>query len=149
MDFSFIGYIATFFSAISAAPQAIKTIKTDKSLLPSLNSDNSKIKGFNTVIQAIQASGSLICVEGVETVSQLELSVKAGCTLAQGYLFGKPMTACDFEDYYNYDNSIFSKFKMTSKNNNMQNKKIAIVFDEIEIISLSSEKKFIFNIIII
>ena len=28
MDFSFIGYIATFFSAISAAPQAIKTIKT-------------------------------------------------------------------------------------------------------------------------
>ena len=28
MDFSFIVYIATFFSAISAAPQAIKTIKT-------------------------------------------------------------------------------------------------------------------------
>ena len=55
-------------------------------------------------------------------------------------------TDVDFEDYYNYDNSIFSKFKMTSKNNSMQNKKIAIVFDEIEIISLSSEKKFVFNI---
>ncbi len=52
----------------------------------------------------------------------------------------------DFEDYYNYDNSVFSKFKMSSKKDTMQNKKIAIVFDEIDTISLSSEKKFVFNI---
>jgi replication factor C subunit 1 len=52
----------------------------------------------------------------------------------------------DFDDYYNYENSVFSKFKMTSKNNSIQNKKIAIVFDEIESISLSSEKKYVFNI---
>lgn len=52
----------------------------------------------------------------------------------------------DFEDYYNYENSVFSKFKMTSKNNSVENKKIAIVFDEIESISLSSEKKYVFNI---
>jgi len=52
----------------------------------------------------------------------------------------------DFEDYYNYDNSVFSKFKMSSKKDSMQNKKIAIVFDEIDTISLSSEKKFVFNI---
>uniref|UniRef100_A0A6C0HUY9 AAA+ ATPase domain-containing protein n=1 Tax=viral metagenome TaxID=1070528 RepID=A0A6C0HUY9_9ZZZZ len=52
----------------------------------------------------------------------------------------------DFDDYYNYDNSVFSKFKMSSKKDTMQNKKIAIVFDEIDTISLSSEKKFVFNI---
>ena len=52
----------------------------------------------------------------------------------------------DFEDYYNYENSVFSKFKMTSKSNSVENKKIAIVFDEIESISLSSEKKYVFNI---
>jgi replication factor C subunit 1 len=52
----------------------------------------------------------------------------------------------DFDDYYNYENSVFSKFKMKSKNNSIQNKKIAIVFDEIESISLSSEKKYVFNI---
>jgi replication factor C subunit 1 len=52
----------------------------------------------------------------------------------------------DFDDYYNYENSVFSKFKMTSKNNSIQTKKIAIVFDEIEYISLSSEKKYVFNI---
>ena len=54
----------------------------------------------------------------------------------------------DFDDYYNYENSVFSKFKMTSKKNvnETENKKIAIVFDEIESISLSSEKKYVFNI---
>jgi replication factor C subunit 1 len=52
----------------------------------------------------------------------------------------------EFDDYYNYDNSVFTKFKMKSKNNTNDNKKIAIVFDEIESISLSSEKKYVFNI---
>ena len=52
----------------------------------------------------------------------------------------------EFDDYYNYDNSVFTKFKMKSKNNSNDNKKIAIVFDEIESISLSSEKKYVFNI---
>jgi replication factor C subunit 1 len=52
----------------------------------------------------------------------------------------------EFDSYYNYENSVFSKFKMTSKNNSIENKKIAIVFDEIESISLSSEKKYVFNI---
>ncbi len=51
----------------------------------------------------------------------------------------------DFEDYYNYDNSVFSKFKINSTKNNIP-KKLAIVFDEIESISLVSEKKFVFNI---
>jgi replication factor C subunit 1 len=52
----------------------------------------------------------------------------------------------EFDSYYNYENSVFSKFKMTSKNSSIENKKIAIVFDEIESISLSSEKKYVFNI---
>ncbi len=52
----------------------------------------------------------------------------------------------EFDDYYNYENSIFSKFKMVSKNNTIEKKRIAIVFDEIESISLSSEKKYVFNI---
>jgi replication factor C subunit 1 len=52
----------------------------------------------------------------------------------------------EFDNYYNYENSVFSKFKMTSKSNSIENKKIAIVFDEIESISLSSEKKYVFNI---
>lgn len=48
----------------------------------------------------------------------------------------------DFDDYYNYENSIFSKFKVKT----MENRKLALVFDEIESISLTSEKKYVFNI---
>jgi len=48
----------------------------------------------------------------------------------------------DFDDYYNFENSIISKFKIKS----MSNMKLAVVFDEIESITLSSEKKYISNI---
>lgn len=47
----------------------------------------------------------------------------------------------NFEDYFNYDNSIFSKMEI-----NKNKTKIALVFDEIESISLTSEKKYILNI---
>lgn len=56
----------------------------------------------------------------------------------------------DFEDYYNYENSVFSKFNINTINKNTKektpDKKLALVFDEIESISLTSEKKYVFNI---
>ena len=48
----------------------------------------------------------------------------------------------DFIDYYNYENSIFSKIDMKSK----EKKKIALIFDETESITLTSERKFVSNI---
>ncbi len=48
----------------------------------------------------------------------------------------------NFDEYYNFNNSVFSKFKCKT----FKNIKIAIVFDEIESISLTSEKKYIINI---
>lgn len=49
----------------------------------------------------------------------------------------------DFKDFFNYKNSIKNKIKFTSKNNN---KKLALIFDETESITLTSEKKFITEI---
>ncbi len=51
----------------------------------------------------------------------------------------------DFDDYYNYENSVFSKFKINIGNSGSP-KKLALVFDEIESISLTSEKKYVLNI---
>ena len=85
----------------------LRTIKTDKSLLPSTESPDNKIKGFNTIIKAIKASGSSICVEGVETVSQMVLAQNAGCSLAQGYLFSKPIPkeqVIEFVKNFDYSN---------------------------------------------
>jgi replication factor C subunit 1 len=48
----------------------------------------------------------------------------------------------DFNDYYNFMNSIYSKINFSNKKNN----KIALIFDETENITLNSEKKYIMNI---
>jgi replication factor C subunit 1 len=46
----------------------------------------------------------------------------------------------DFDDYYNFNNSIYSKININ------KNKKVALIIDEIENITLTSEKKFIMDI---
>lgn len=48
----------------------------------------------------------------------------------------------DFNDYYNFVNSIYSKIQF----NENKNKKIALIFDETENITLTSEKKYIMDI---
>lgn len=48
----------------------------------------------------------------------------------------------DFVDFYNYDNSINCKINL----NKDTNKKLALIFDETESISLTSERKFVLNI---
>lgn len=48
----------------------------------------------------------------------------------------------NFIDYYNYDNSINTKVNMKSK----EAKKLALIFDETESISLTSERQFVFDI---
>jgi len=48
----------------------------------------------------------------------------------------------DFDEYYNQENSILSKLNFYKDKNN----KIAIIFDETENISLTSEKKYIMDI---
>ena len=48
----------------------------------------------------------------------------------------------DFNDYYNFVNSIYSKIQFADN----KNKKIALIFDETENITLTSEKKYVMDI---
>jgi replication factor C subunit 1 len=48
----------------------------------------------------------------------------------------------DFNDYHNFINSVYSKISF----NNIKNSKIALIFDETENITLTSEKKYIMDI---
>jgi diguanylate cyclase (GGDEF)-like protein/PAS domain S-box-containing protein len=56
-----------------------------------------------TIVEAMIAMGrSLglkVSAEGVETVEQEKVLRELGCEEAQGYLYGKPMQATDFEDW--------------------------------------------------
>jgi diguanylate cyclase (GGDEF)-like protein len=91
----------------------IKTIKTDKSLLPTSKRRTEQLDAFNTIINAIKVSGSTICVEGIETQEQLKLAIKAGCTLAQGFLFSKPIPKDEVLEFIkNFD---YSKYETNPK----------------------------------
>jgi len=84
-------------------------IKTDKSMLPSDLSDSHRLKGFNTIVKAISATESKVCVEGVENIDQLRISHNAGCDLVQGFYFARPMPLEDIIEYVqNFD---YSKFE--------------------------------------
>ena len=87
----------------------LKTIKTDRSLLPLQNTNDKKVNAFNTIIKAIEASETTICVEGVETLVQLNMAINAGCKLAQGYFFCKPIPkeqVINFVKNFNYDDYV-------------------------------------------
>jgi replication factor C subunit 1 len=49
----------------------------------------------------------------------------------------------DFDDYYNHNNSIYSKFTFVD---DTKNKNIVLIFEETENITLTSEKKYIMDI---
>ena len=87
----------------------LTTIKTDRSLLPMEKSNDNKVDAFYTIIKAIEATGTTVCVEGVETLEQLEIAIDAGCKQAQGYYFSKPIPkdqVIDFIKNFNYSNYI-------------------------------------------
>lgn len=77
----------------------LHAIKMDKSMLPNNKNDISRLKGFNTIVKAINSTGSVVIAEGIETKEQLQLSKQAGCTILQGFLFGKAMSLDDIVDY--------------------------------------------------
>ena len=55
------------------------------------------------ILQAITALGrhfgARVVAEGVETEEQFEMALRAGCSQAQGYLFGRPMPADELNIY--------------------------------------------------
>lgn len=75
----------------------IHRLKIDRSFIQSIPDDNDD----TAIVRAIAAmAGSLkleLLAEGVETEAQRQFLESAGCTVAQGYLFGRPMPAAEFE----------------------------------------------------
>jgi diguanylate cyclase (GGDEF)-like protein len=71
-------------------------IKIDRSFLRNLNApDGAAIA--DAVIAMAHALGKQVVAEGVEQPSQLAYLRSHGCDLAQGYHFGPPVPAADFE----------------------------------------------------
>jgi diguanylate cyclase (GGDEF)-like protein len=71
----------------------VTELKIDRSFVSDLETDRGDQAVSTAVIRVGQALGLTVVAEGVETAPQLEFLRGAGCDVAQGYFFSKPLSA--------------------------------------------------------
>lgn len=73
-------------------------VKIDRAFIDGVETDEVKSAIVSAVLAMAKAIGCTTVVEGVETESQLCHLQELGCSVAQGYLFARPMPASSLED---------------------------------------------------
>lgn len=71
--------------------------KIDRSFIDGVMEDQNSRVIVQTILAMAQSLNYKTVAEGIETAEQAQFLAEHGCTLAQGYYFGKPMPAKDFE----------------------------------------------------
>ncbi len=77
----------------------IDYLKIDQSFICNMSTSHSDHAIVEAIIVMAHKLGMKVVAEGVETVEQRDILINAGCDLAQGYLFAKPMPASEFDRY--------------------------------------------------
>jgi len=75
----------------------IDILKIDRSFVVDADRDEEDAQIVKTILALGQSLRLTVVAEGIETVRQAELLQSLGCTLAQGYLFSRPLPAREFE----------------------------------------------------
>ncbi|MBB2994104.1 putative bifunctional diguanylate cyclase/phosphodiesterase [Paeniglutamicibacter cryotolerans] len=75
---------------------AVAGVKIDKKLVDDVATDPQQADLVRAVYSLVSACGLDCVVEGIETPEQAQMLKDIGFKYAQGYLFGKPMSAADF-----------------------------------------------------
>ena len=73
------------------------TLKIDRAFVADIASSPVKATIARTIIAVASQLGMRTIAEGVETEEQMEILGEFGCELMQGYLFGHPVDAAEFE----------------------------------------------------
>lgn len=88
----------TGYSSLSSLTQLpLAELKIDRSFVSQMAERPSDAIVVQTVVSMAHSLGLAVVAEGVETAQQRGLLLASGCTLFQGYWFGKPMPIAEFE----------------------------------------------------
>ena len=79
----------------------INTLKIDRTFISDLPFDKSDVAITKAIVELGHALGFKIIAEGVETEEQNAFLKEIGCDQGQGYLYGRPMPAIEFERWLN------------------------------------------------
>ncbi|MDX1572405.1 MAG: EAL domain-containing protein [Methylophaga sp.] len=77
----------------------IDILKIDRSFISQLAMESDDQVLVEAIILMAHKLGLKVVAEGIETLEQLNMLVRAGCDYGQGYLFAKPMPAHDLIGY--------------------------------------------------
>jgi diguanylate cyclase (GGDEF)-like protein len=77
----------------------VDTIKIDRSFVGGLERGGNSLAIVNAIVGLGNNLGLDVVAEGVETQGQQEFLSAIGCRFAQGFLFGRPVSAEDAEQY--------------------------------------------------
>jgi EAL domain-containing protein (putative c-di-GMP-specific phosphodiesterase class I) len=77
----------------------IDVLKIDRSFVSQLAQSNHRRVLIQATVLVARALGIQTVAEGVETAEQARLLDELGCSMGQGYLYGRPMLAGEFEQW--------------------------------------------------
>ncbi|TRW49940.1 bifunctional diguanylate cyclase/phosphodiesterase [Aliidiomarina halalkaliphila] len=86
--FSSLSYLSRF---------PLSALKIDRSFVSAITTDKHNMSIVSTIIAMAKNLKMNVVAEGVETEEQAELLRNLGCHSVQGYLYGKPVSAREFE----------------------------------------------------
>jgi diguanylate cyclase len=78
----------------------VDVLKIAKELIDNIVTDHNDLLIIRAIIMMAEGMGLNTVAEGVETNEQLEILKELNCTAIQGYIYGKPIPALDFEKLY-------------------------------------------------
>ena len=78
----------------------IDEIKIDRHFIKELSQYKHAEEMVDTILHVAKIFNLTVVAEGVETEEQKQFLIEHGCEIFQGYLYSKPISKTDFEQFY-------------------------------------------------